>query len=306
MINKLRSQISQVFLGDSPAIDWMICCLLARGHVLLEDVPGVGKTLLASTLAKSIDCPFARVQLTPDMLPADLLGVSIFSRDGAELKFQPGPIFTSILLADEINRTTPRTQSALLEAMSDAQVSIDGVTHKLNDPFMVVATQNPAEYEGTYPLPENQLDRFLMRISLGYPNADAEIKLLDLRPATTVLEHVQPVIHADDVIEMQNQVDKVHLSEPIRSYIVDIARASRESDEIQVGLSPRGSLALAQAARAWAWMDGREFVEPDDIQAMLVPVCAHRIMIDGAATGAHWILAAELIESIARLVPSPV
>ncbi len=304
-INTLRTQISKVFLGDSPAIDWLICCLLARGHVLLEDVPGVGKTLLASTLARSIDCPFARVQLTPDMLPADLLGVSIFSRDGAELKFQPGPIFTNILLADEINRTTPRTQSALLEAMSDAQVSIDGITHPLNKPFMVVATQNPAEFEGTYPLPENQLDRFLMRISLGYPNADAEAQLLDLRPASTVLEHITPVLHSDDVIEMQNQVDTIHLSEPIRKYIVEIARASRESDETQVGLSPRGSLALAQAARAWAWMDGRAFVEPDDIQAMLVPVCAHRIMIDGAATGAHWLQAAELIESIARLIPSP-
>ncbi len=305
-VNALRSQISSVYLGDSPAIDWIICCLLARGHVLLEDVPGVGKTLLASTLAKSIDCPFARVQLTPDMLPADLLGVSIFSRDGSALKFQPGPIFTNILLADEINRTTPRTQSALLEAMSEAQVSIEGITHKLSDPFMVVATQNPAEFEGTYPLPENQLDRFLMRISMGYPNAKAEVELLDLRPATTVLEHIKPVLHADEIIEMQNSVDKVHLSESIRQYIVEIARASRESDEVIVGLSPRGSLALAQAARAWAWMDGRDFVEPDDVQAMLVPVCAHRILIDGSATGAHWVLAAEIIESIARQVQSPV
>ena len=304
-VNTLRNQISQVYLGDSPAIDWIICCLLARGHVLLEDVPGVGKTLLASTLAKSIDCPFSRIQLTPDMLPADLLGVSIFSRDGVELKFQPGPIFTSILLADEINRTTPRTQSALLEAMGDARVSIDGITHTLNKPFMVVATQNPAEFEGTYPLPENQLDRFLMRISLGYPHADAEVRLLDLRPATTILEQIQPVLHSDDVIEMQGEVDQVHLSEPIRRYIVDIARATRNSDEILVGLSPRGSLALAQASRAWAWMDGRDFVEPDDVQSLLVPVCAHRIVIDGAATGAHWLLAAELIESIARLVPSP-
>ena len=305
-IDKLRTQISKVYLGDSPAIDWIICCLLARGHVLLEDVPGVGKTLLASTLAKSIDCPFSRIQLTPDMLPADLLGVSIFSRDGSELRFQPGPIFTSILLADEINRTTPRTQSALLEAMSESQVSIEGVTHALNEPFMVVATQNPAEFEGTYPLPENQLDRFLMRVSMGYPNNKAEVELLDLRPATTVLEHITPVIHANDVIEMQNQVDKVHISETIRQYIVDIAQASRESNEILVGLSPRGSLALAQAARAWAWMDGRDFVEPDDVLALLVPVCAHRIMIDGAATGAHWKQAAELIESIARLIPSPV
>lgn len=304
-IGPLRSQIARVYLGDSPAIDWLICCLLSRGHVLLEDVPGVGKTLLASTLARSIDCSFARVQLTPDMLPADLLGVSIFSRDGTELRFQPGPIFTSVLLADEINRTTPRTQSALLEAMSDAKVSIDGITHDLKQPFMVVATQNPAEFEGTYPLPENQLDRFLMRLSLGYPNPEAEIELLDLRPATTVLEHIAPVLHGDEVIAMQDSVDGVHLSEPIRRYIVEIARRTRDADEIMVGLSPRGSLALAQAARSWAWMEGRDFVEPEDVRALLVPVCAHRIVIEGATTGAHWLLAAELIEAIARLVDSP-
>ncbi len=306
LVHTLRSQISKVYLGDSPAIDWVICCLLARGHVLLEDVPGVGKTLLASTIARSIDCPFSRIQLTPDMLPADLLGVSIFSQNGAELRFQPGPIFTSILLADEINRTTPRTQSALLEAMGDTQVSIDGVTHQLNQPFMVVATQNPAEFEGTYPLPENQLDRFLMRISLGYPSAEAEVELLDLRPATTVLEQIDSVLNADDIVSMQEQVDMVHLSESIRQYIVEIARATRDSDEILVGLSPRGSLALAQASRAKAFMDGRDYVEPDDVQALLVPVCAHRIVIDGAATTSHWIHAAELIEAIARLVPSPV
>lgn len=305
-VEALRSQIAKVYLGESPAIDWLICCLLSRGHVLLEDVPGVGKTLLASTLAKSIDCPFARVQLTPDMLPADLLGVSIFSRDGGELTFQPGPIFTSVLLADEINRTTPRTQSALLEAMSDGRVSIDGTTHDLGAPFIVVATQNPAEFEGTYPLPENQLDRFLMRLSLGYPGTDAEIELLDLRPATTVLEHIEPVLSGDEIIEMQHQIDGVHLSEPVRRYIVEIAHKSREADEIMVGLSPRGSLALAQAARAWAWMHNRDFVEPDDVRALLVPVCAHRIMIEGAATGAHWLLAAELIEGIARSVNAPV
>lgn len=304
-IANLREQIARVYLGDSPAIDWLICCLLARGHVLLEDVPGVGKTLLASTLAKSIDCPFSRVQLTPDMLPADLLGVSIYSRDGVELKFQPGPIFTSVLLADEINRTTPRTQSALLEAMSEARVSIDGTTHELQAPFMVVATQNPAEFEGTYPLPENQLDRFLMRISLGYPSADAEIEMLDLRPATTVLEKIGPVMHADDVIEIQREVDSIHLSEPIRKYIVEIARQSRDADEIMVGLSPRGSLALAHAARAWAWMHDRDYVQPDDVHALLIPVCAHRLVIEGAATASHWMLAAELIDSIARGVSSP-
>ncbi|MHA7813164.1 MAG: AAA family ATPase [Phycisphaerales bacterium] len=304
-IAALREQIARVYLGDTPAIDWVICCLLSRGHVLLEDVPGVGKTLLASTLARSIDCPFSRIQLTPDMLPADLLGVSVYSRDGMELRFQPGPIFTSVLLADEINRTTPRTQSALLEAMSEARVSIDGTTHELEPPFMVVATQNPAEFEGTYPLPENQLDRFLMRISLGYPSAEAETEMLDLRPATTVLEQISPVLHADDVLAMQREVDTVHLAEPVRRYIVEIARQSRNADEIMVGLSPRGSLALAHASRAWAWMHDRDYVQPDDVQSLLVPVCAHRLVIDGAATGSHWMLAAELIDSIARGVSSP-
>ncbi|MBL4590859.1 MAG: AAA family ATPase, partial [Phycisphaerales bacterium] len=259
-IEALRDQIAGIFLGDNPAIDWTLCCLLARGHVPLEDVPGVGKTLLASVLAKSIDCPFSRIQFTPDMLPADLLGVSIFSRDGEVLKFQPGPLFTSILLADEINRTTPKTQSALLEAMSEAQVSIDGTTRQLPAPFMVIATQNPSEFEGTFPLPENQLDRFLMRISLGYPDADAETNLLDLRPSTMMLDSLPPVLNADDIVAIQNEVDKIHLSEPVRRYIVEIAHQTREADEIRVGLSPRGSLALAQASRAWAWMKQQDFV----------------------------------------------
>jgi len=189
--------------------------------------------------------------------------------------------------------------------MSEARVSIDGTTHELEPPFMVVATQNPAEFEGTYPLPENQLDRFLMRISLGYPSAEAETEMLDLRPATTVLEQISPVLHADDVLAMQREVDTVHLAEPVRRYIVEIARQSRNADEIMVGLSPRGSLALAHASRAWAWMHDRDYVQPDDVQSLLVPVCAHRLVIDGAATGSHWMLAAELIDSIARGVSSP-
>ncbi len=305
-IEALRNQIANVFLGESHAIDWTLCCLFARGHALLEDVPGVGKTLLASVLAKSIDCPFSRIQLTPDMLPADLLGVSIFSRDGHVLRFLPGPIFTSILLADEINRTTPKTQSALLEAMSEAQVSIDGNTHPLPQPFMVVATQNPAEFEGTFPLPENQLDRFLMRISLGYPDAEAEAKLLELRPTSTMLDTLKPVIHADDVIAIQSEVDQVHLSEPIRQYIVEIAHSTRDVDEIRVGLSPRGSLALAHASRAWAWMAGRDFVTPDDVLELLSPVCAHRIVIQGGSTGMQWKHAEEIILSAAQRVAAPV
>lgn len=303
---RLREQIARVFLGDPRAIDQLICCLLARGHALLEDVPGVGKTVLASALAKSVDCDFTRIQLTPDMLPADVIGVTVFDRDGRELRFQKGPLFTNILLADEINRTTPRTQSALLEAMSDASVSIDGRTFELPQPFMVVATQNPMGFEGTYPLPENQLDRFLMRITLGYPSAAAESKMLELRPGTTVLDALEACLPGDGVTQMQDEVDRVHLSEPVRAYIVALAEATRSSDMLRVGISPRGSLALAQASRAWAWMHQRDHVTPDDVIDLLKPVCAHRVVpadlrssVDHEATGA-------LLLEACREVASPV
>jgi MoxR-like ATPase len=302
----LRDQVARVYLGDPGVIDQLICCLLARGHALLEDVPGVGKTVLASALARSIDCPFNRVQLTPDMLPADIIGVTIFDREGRELRFQKGPLFTGILLADEINRTTPRTQSALLEAMSDGSVSVDGKTYPLHKPFMVVATQNPMGFEGTYPLPENQLDRFLMRITLGYPTAEAEERLLDLRPASTVLDGLNSNTDTQTVVLMQESVDRVHLSPALRAYIVALARATRESPEFRVGISPRGSLALAQAARAWAWMQSRDHVIPEDVLTLLGPVCAHRtVSADPRAQSDHD-RAAELLAEVTRSVPAPV
>ncbi len=306
-IDTLRSQIQQVYLGSGRnSIDQLLCCLLARGHALLEDVPGVGKTLLASSLAKSIDASFSRVQLTPDMMPADLLGHTVLSRDTGEMRFQKGPLFASIVLADEINRTSPRTQSALLEAMSEGLVSMDGHRHELPQPFMVVATQNPNDFLGTYPLPENQLDRFLMRISLGYPSAKSEQELLELRPSHTMLNTLEPVIHADQVRQIQSAIDEIHLSESVRKYIVDFAHATRDSSEVDVGISPRGSLALAHASRAWAWIQGRDYVEPDDVYELLVPVCAHRLVIGGPSTGTQWNKAADLIRTIAHEISAPI
>ncbi|MEM9373074.1 MAG: MoxR family ATPase [Planctomycetota bacterium] len=306
LIANLKEHIARVYLGDSRSIDQLLCCLLARGHALLEDVPGVGKTVLASALARSIDCAFTRIQLTPDMLPADVIGVTVFDRDGRELRFQRGPLFTNILLADEINRTTPRTQSALLEAMSDASVSIDGSSHTLPRPFMVVATQNPMGFEGTYPLPENQLDRFLMRITLGYPTAEAESRMLDLRPATTVLDTLTPSLSGDRVEGFQNEVDSVHLSETVREYVVALADATRSSQSFRVGISPRGSLALAQASRAWAWMHARDHVIPEDIADLLVPVCAHRVIPADQRAGIDHDATGRLLTEVCRAVAAPV
>jgi len=280
-IDRLRENVASVYLGDVSVIDNLILCLLARGHALLEDVPGVGKTVLASSIARSIDGSFSRVQLTPDMLPADVLGVTIDDKEGHRFEFRRGPIFANIVLADEINRTTPRTQTALLEAMSDGSVSIDGKAHKLEPPFIVLATQNPYEFEGTYLLPENQLDRFLMRLSLGYPSAEAEATLLELRPAQTVLDGLRPVLTGEEVVELQRAVDKVALAEPIRQYIIRFARATREHDAFEIGLSPRGSLALAQASRARAVMEGRDHVIPEDVVENIQPVCAHRVFLRG-------------------------
>ncbi len=304
-IEALRQAISSVYLGNPAAVDQLIKCLLARGHALIEDVPGVGKTILASALARSVDCAFTRLQLTPDMLPSDVLGVTVYHQESGTFEFRRGPIFTDILLADEINRTTPRTQTALLEAMSEGRVSLDGQVHELGSPFMVVATQNPYDFEGTYLLPENQLDRFLMRISLGYPAAEVEATLLDVRPATTVLNELRPALHADDVIELQRAVDAVRIEPVVRDYIVAIARATRSEPEIEVGLSPRGTLALAHAARATAAMDGRGHVIPEDVLENIVPVGAHRVLIRESAAGVDWARAAAAVERASQTVNPP-
>ncbi len=277
-VERLRSNIRTVFLGHASAVDLLIVGLLARGHVLIEDVPGVGKTVLAKSLAKSIDCRFSRIQLTPDLLPSDVLGVSVFNNQTQQFDFKRGPIFTNIVLADEINRTTPRTQSALLEAMSEEQVSIENQTLQLQRPFMVVATQNPFEFEGTYHLPENQLDRFLLKIALGYPERRSEHKILTTQPGRNALDQLRPVLSAQDVIELQDKVPAIRMDTAIVDYILDLVEGSRQNDDLHLGVSPRGALALTQASQAHALLNGRDYVTPDDIKTLFIPVCAHRVV----------------------------
>lgn len=304
-LSSLAANIRQVFLGNDRAIEQLICCLLARGHVLIEDVPGVGKTVLATALARSVDCEFTRIQLTPDMLPSDVLGVTIHDRNSGEFVLKKGPIFTNILLADEINRTTPRTQTALLEAMNEAQVSIDGKIHRLAPPFMVLATQNPYEFEGTYLLPENQLDRFLMRINLGYPSHEDERRILELRPAQRLLGALRPVLSRERVVELQEQVDSIRIERELLDYVIRFAAATREHPEIRAGLSPRGALALAHAARATAFYRGREYVVPEDILENIPAVCAHRVVASGSLASTPGAVEA-LLASITESLDSPV
>jgi len=301
LLARLRENILKVFLGPPESVDRVICCLLARGHLLIEDVPGVGKTLLATALARSLDLTFTRVQLTPDMLPGDVLGVSVLDRDTGDFRFRRGPIFTHVLLADEINRTPPRTQSALLEAMSEAGVSVEGRTIGLEQPFFVVATQNPYSFEGTYPLPENQLDRFLMRVRLGYPQAGDEAKLLELRPSSGALGDLKPVMSREQLLELQRRVDSVKVDRSLLDYIVAFANATRRNDSIQLGLSPRGALALAQAARASALFSGRDFTVPDDVVHNLLAVCSHRVIPAGYASED----ASIVLERVLQTIPTP-
>ncbi|MEO1008023.1 MAG: MoxR family ATPase [Planctomycetota bacterium] len=304
-IAALRENIASVFLGNPAAVDRVIRTMLARGHLLIEDVPGVGKTVLASAIARSVQGEFSRVQMTPDLLPSDIIGVSIFERDTGEFVFKRGPVFANVVLADEINRTTPRTQTALLEAMSEATVSVDGVSYALPRPFMVIATQNPYEFEGTYLLPENQLDRFLMRSRLGYPEPATELRVLQSRPARNALPTLEPVMDLDTLSELQSRVDAVTVDDRILEYVIAIARATRASPDLRLGLSPRGSLALTQVARATAMIAGRDYVIPEDVLENVPYVCAHRIIVRGAMEQADGGEAEAILEQLLQTVEAP-
>ena len=304
-IDRLRDNITSVYMGNAAAVDRIIVCVLARGHVLIEDVPGVGKTVLASALSRSLRCSFTRIQCTPDLLPSDVIGVSIYNREQGTFEFKQGPIFHNIVLADEINRTTPRTQSALLEAMNESTVSADGQVMPLPRPFMVVATQNPYEFEGTYFLPENQLDRFLMRISLGYPAPDDESRIIEKQPARTALTKLQPVLSADEVLALQEQVDRITMDQALVDYIIALAAATRENDDLQIGISPRGALALAQAARATAFMQNRTYCVPEDIVSNVLPVCAHRVISKTYMHAGDTATTRRTIQQVLETVPSP-
>ena len=277
LINHAVANIGEVLLGKEQTVRQALCCMLTSGHLLLEDLPGMGKTTLAHALADVLGLSYARVQFTSDLLPSDILGLSIFNRDAEAFQFRPGPIFNQLLLADEINRATPRTQSALLEAMAERQVSIDGVSRALPDPFFVIATQNPVNQSGTYSLPESQLDRFLMRLSLGYPNSEAERELLQRgsQPAKSVVEQC---ITSQQLLQIRVLIDETALSESLLGYIQRLIAFTREASEFSVGLSPRGALALVGAAKTWAQMEGRDYVVPDDVQAVLGPVIGHRLI----------------------------
>lgn len=304
-LQDLRENIASVYMGNTLAIDRIIVTLLSRGHILIEDVPGVGKTVLASAVAKSIKGTFARIQCTPDLLPSDITGVSMIDRTNTDFIFREGPVFNNIIVADEINRTTPRTQSALLEAMSECSVTVDSVTRPLPSPFMVIATQNPYEFEGTYFLPENQLDRFLMRIHLGYPSPDDETRVIKQQPLRNSLQTLQPLMSTDEVEALQKSVDEIKLADELVEYIIALATATRRAEDLQVGISTRGGLALAQVAKATALLNGRDYCIPEDIVSNALPVCAHRVvsrtyMHDGDTNATR-----RIMQQVLETVPSP-
>jgi MoxR-like ATPase len=280
---KLKENLSKVIIGKENSVDLTIIAFLCQGHILIEDVPGVGKTMLARSLAKSLGCSFKRIQFTPDMLPSDVTGVSIYNQNTKDFEFRPGPLMAQIVLADEINRATPKTQSALLEAMEERQMTVDGTTYGLPVPFMVMATQNPIEYEGTFPLPEAQLDRFLMRIDLGYTSQRDEIRILELQQLIHPILELVPVVTVEEILVAQETIKHIHVSDPVKRYIVEMVRETREHPEVYLGSSPRGSLGLFRAGQARAALNGRDYVLPDDIKILAPNVLPHRVVVSPAA-----------------------
>jgi MoxR-like ATPase len=304
MFESIVNNIGIVLQGKKGPIELAVVCLLADGHLLIEDVPGVGKTSLAKALSASIECSWKRVQFTPDLLPSDLVGVSIWSKQREVFEFQEGPLFANIVLADEINRASPKTQSALLEAMEERQVSIDGVTRTLPQPFLVIATQNPVEHDGTYRLPESQLDRFLIRMEIGYPNRQAELDILEPGTGADLTDQLAPVVTARDIQEMITAASQVSMVDPLKNYLVDIAHASRKHPHVALGLSPRAMIQLARAVRALAAARGRDYAIPDDVKELAVPVLAHRLVLRNSDSGRR-LTTSDVINEILATVPVP-
>ena len=301
-IRALRDNVESVIRGKQDVVRLATVALLARGHLLIEDIPGVGKTTLASSLARSLGLVFRRIQFTSDLLPSDIIGVTIYDQESHSFEFKPGPLFANIVLADEINRTTPRTQSALLEAMSEFRVSVDSATHSLPSPFFVIATQNPIEHHGTYPLPDSQLDRFLMRIRIGYPEAEAEKEIIIRQRMASPVDALEPVLTGEDLLGLQRRVHEVRVDEELLNYLIGIVNETRRTGPVALGVSPRGSVSLYRAAQALALVSGRDYVIPDDIKELAVPVLSHRlVMKEGSAPAANLIL-----EEILQRVEVPV
>ena len=304
----IEKSLRSIIRGNDDVVRMAMVAVLARGHLLIEGVPGVGKTTLAHPMARTLDCSFQRIQFTSDMLPSDLLGISVYSATEQQFEFKAGPVFTNILLADEINRTTPKTQSALLEAMNEGQVTMDGHSHPLPQPFLVLATQNPVEHHGTYPLPESQLDRFLVRVRMGYPQAENEREILRSEAGAARLEEVRPAASGADVIAMQDEVTQVKVDDSLVDYALAIVNRTRESESLALGVSPRGSIMLYRAAQAMAYLDGRKFCTPEDFKALAVPVFSHRVVINArySSTLKKSEQAETIIRDIIQSVPVPV